>query len=98
MGLTQLYVLSHGLLPIDVAFNVESQAINVLHPRNRKLPTQLLATSHDNVSVGSKAPIKIANTTGYQEFTSQGLLKSPTENTGSQVRSGASRSETLKQE
>ena len=76
----------------------ESQAINVLHPRNRKLPTQLLATSHDTLSVGSKAPIKIANTTGYQEFTSQGLLKSPTENTGSQVRNGASRSETLKQE
>ena len=78
---------------------LESQAINVVHPRNRKLPTQLLATSHNTLSVGSKAaPIKIVNTTGYQEFTSQGLLESPTENTGSQVRKGASRSETLKQE
>ena len=77
---------------------VESQAVNVLHPRNRKLPTQLLATSHDTLSVGSKAPIKIVNTTGYQEFTSQGLLEFPTENTGSQVTNGASRSETLKQE
>ena len=77
---------------------IESQAINVVHPRNRKLPTQLVATSHDALSVGSKAAIKIVNTTGYQDFTSQGLLESPTENTGSQVRNGASRSETLKQE
>ena len=77
---------------------VESQAVNILHPRNRKLPTQLLATSHDTLSAGSIVPIKIVNTTGNQEFTSQGLLESPTENTGSQVRNGASRSETLKQE
>ena len=30
MGLTQFYVLSHGLLPIDIAFNVESQAIKAM--------------------------------------------------------------------
>ena len=45
---------------------MESQAINVLHPRNRKFQAQVLASSHNPVTLRNGFSSKITNTSRQQ--------------------------------
>jgi len=45
---------------------MESQTINVLHPRNRKFQAEVIAESHNPVTFGNGIPSKIANTSRQQ--------------------------------
>ena len=49
---------------------LESQAINVLHPRNRKFPpTQLLAETHNPMTLGNEIPSKNTNASRHHGAT-----------------------------
>ena len=50
---------------------MESQAINVIHPRNRKFQAQVLAANHNPEMLRNGIPSEINNTSRQQGFSSQ---------------------------